>query len=86
MASGLRRLQEHKPEANESHDGPVMNLSQCVSLLLRYCVEPKLLHLLRAYPADIMRDHCERMDSELRQQFLESASAEGLEAQVRDQV
>ncbi len=45
----------------------VMNTAQIVSLLLRYCIEPKLLYLLRAYLLHMLQTQVEAIDRKLQE-------------------
>eukprot|EP00973_Karenia_brevis_P025172 3472957-Karenia_brevis.AAC.1 len=57
----------------------ILNSAQCVQLLIRYCVEPRMLHLLRAMPPCRAAGTVEPLDLELQIAFAKLFGIERLD-------
>eukprot|EP00973_Karenia_brevis_P065616 9122927-Karenia_brevis.AAC.1 len=58
-------LHERRSSIGIAQGEAILNSAQCSQLLIRYCVEHKLLHLSRATPPCRLQGRVQAMDEEL---------------------
>ena len=62
-------LHSRRTSVGDAQGEAVLSSAQCAQLLLRFCVEPKLLHLLRATPPRLILAGVSETDAGLQQAF-----------------
>ena len=65
LADRILDLYRKRDALSDSQGEAVLNTVQCCQLLLRFCIESKLLHLLRAYPPEVLADRLHLVDKKL---------------------
>ena len=69
LLAKLRHAHSRRAEAGQAQGEAVLNASQLCQLMLRLCVEPKLVHLLRASPPGCLGHGPALMDATLQAAF-----------------
>ncbi|CAE8603708.1 unnamed protein product, partial [Polarella glacialis] len=66
LADRVLALYRRRSEIGIAQGEAILNAGQCVQLVLRFCLEPKLLHLLRSTPPDLLTGAVGPVDSLLQ--------------------